>query len=228
VIDFELDPQLLAARNAVRAFVTDVLIPAEQTDWPGHGLDDSFRSELQHEAKRAGVSSLPRPRRSCAGWDSTRASEPPSVSREKLDRYIPPAGFEPAFSCVKGGRGEPQVGVGSRYLPRSLGVCSPDRMATGQMTGVCASTALPRSVGAGLARSACQTLGMSVHGGERVTLSGDVSGEYVVVEKRDDGSLVVAPDTSVEATLARHRMEPATLEEFEAEFGPIQPADGEG
>jgi len=69
---------------------------------------------------------------------------------------------------------------------------------------------------------------MSVHGGEHVTLSGDVSGEYVVVEKRDDGSLVVAPDTSVQATLARHGMEPATLREFEAEFGPIQPADGEG
>ena len=69
---------------------------------------------------------------------------------------------------------------------------------------------------------------MSVHGGEHVTLSSDVSGEYVVAEKRDDGSLVVAPDTSVEATLTRHGMERSTLEEFEAEFGPIQPADGEG
>ena len=69
---------------------------------------------------------------------------------------------------------------------------------------------------------------MGVHRDEQVTLSGDVSGEYVVVEKRDDGSLVVAPDTSVEATLARHGMEPATLGEFEAEFGPIQPPDGEG
>jgi hypothetical protein len=69
---------------------------------------------------------------------------------------------------------------------------------------------------------------MSLHGDEHVTLSGDVSGEYVVVEKRDDGSLVVAPDTSVQAMLTRHGMEPATLEEFEAEFGPIQPADGEG
>jgi len=69
---------------------------------------------------------------------------------------------------------------------------------------------------------------MSVHGGEHVTLSGDVSGEYVVVEKRDDGSLVVAPDTSVQATLACYLLGSATLREFEAEFGPIQPADGEG
>jgi hypothetical protein len=30
----------------------------------------------------------------------------------------------------------------------------------------------------------------------RVTLSGDLAGNYVVVEKRPDGSLVVAPDTS--------------------------------
>lgn len=69
---------------------------------------------------------------------------------------------------------------------------------------------------------------MSAHRGEHVTLSGDLTGEYVVVEKRDDGSLVVAPDTSVGATLTRHGLEPATLEDFEAEFGPVQPADGEG
>ena len=30
----------------------------------------------------------------------------------------------------------------------------------------------------------------------RVTLTGDVSGAYVVVEQRSDGSLVVAPDVS--------------------------------
>jgi hypothetical protein len=50
----------------------------------------------------------------------------------------------------------------------------------------------------------------------------------VVVEKRDDGSLVVSPDTSADAILRRHDMTPATLEEFEAEYGPIQPPDGEG
>ena len=61
-----------------------------------------------------------------------------------------------------------------------------------------------------------------------MTLSGDVSGEYVVVERRDDGSLVVAPDTSMEAIRRRHNATRATLDEFEAEFGPIQPPDGEG
>ncbi|MBV8948288.1 MAG: hypothetical protein JOZ95_22880 [Solirubrobacterales bacterium] len=59
-------------------------------------------------------------------------------------------------------------------------------------------------------------------------LSGDRSGDYVVVEERDDGSLVVAPDTSMEAIRRRHNATPATLEEFEAEYGPVQPPDGEG
>jgi hypothetical protein len=61
-----------------------------------------------------------------------------------------------------------------------------------------------------------------------VTLSGDRSGDYVVVEERPDGSLVVASDTSANAILRRHDMTPATLEEFEAEYGPVQPPDGEG
>jgi hypothetical protein len=69
---------------------------------------------------------------------------------------------------------------------------------------------------------------MAVERAPHVTLSGDVSGEYVVVERRDDGSLVVAPDTSAEAILHRLDMEPATLEEFEAEYGPLQPPDGDG
>ena len=63
---------------------------------------------------------------------------------------------------------------------------------------------------------------------EHVTLSGDRSGDYVVVEERPDGSLVVAPDTSAEAILRRHDMTPATLQEFEVEYGPVQPPDGEG
>jgi hypothetical protein len=63
---------------------------------------------------------------------------------------------------------------------------------------------------------------------KHVTLSGDRTGEYVVLEERDDGSLVVAPDTSAEAIRRRHGMTPATLEEFEGEYGPIQPPDGEG
>jgi hypothetical protein len=62
----------------------------------------------------------------------------------------------------------------------------------------------------------------------RITLSGDRSGEYVVIEERPDGSLVVAPDTSIEAIRERHNLRPATLKEFEAEYGPVLPPDGEG
>jgi len=61
-----------------------------------------------------------------------------------------------------------------------------------------------------------------------VKFSGDCSGHYVVVEERDDGTLVVAPDTSMEAIRRRHNATPATVDEFEAEFGPLQPADDEG
>lgn len=69
---------------------------------------------------------------------------------------------------------------------------------------------------------------MAVQRANHVTVEGDVSGEYVIVERREDGSLVLEPDTSMEATLRRHNATPATLEEFEAEYGPVQPPDGEG
>ncbi len=38
----------------------------------------------------------------------------------------------------------------------------------------------------------------------------------------------LVPDTSFEAIRKRLGTEPATLAEFEAEFGPVQPPDGEG
>jgi hypothetical protein len=69
---------------------------------------------------------------------------------------------------------------------------------------------------------------MAVQRASHVTLNGDMSGDYVVVEKREDGSLVLQPDTSMEAIRRRHNATPATLEEFEAEYGPLQPPDGEG
>lgn len=59
-------------------------------------------------------------------------------------------------------------------------------------------------------------------------LSGDATGEYIVVEQRDDGRLAIESDTSMEAILLRQNLTPATLKEFEAEHRPIQPADGEG
>jgi len=62
----------------------------------------------------------------------------------------------------------------------------------------------------------------------RVTLAGDRSGDYVIVDEREDGLLILAPDTSMVAIRCRHGLEPATLAEFEAEYGPVQPPDGEG
>lgn len=60
-----------------------------------------------------------------------------------------------------------------------------------------------------------------------VKLSGDIEGAYVVEESRADGRLVVAPDTSAEAIMNRLGHKPATIEEFEAAYGPIKPSDGE-
>jgi hypothetical protein len=60
-----------------------------------------------------------------------------------------------------------------------------------------------------------------------VKLSGDIEGAYVVEETRTDGRLLVAPDTSAQAIMDRLGHEPATLEEFEAAYGPIKPSDGE-
>lgn len=61
-----------------------------------------------------------------------------------------------------------------------------------------------------------------------VKLSGDIEGSYVVEETRSDGRLVISPDTSAQAIMERLGHEPATLAEFEAEFGAVMPADGEG
>jgi hypothetical protein len=61
-----------------------------------------------------------------------------------------------------------------------------------------------------------------------VTLAGDRTGEYVIAEERADGTLVLLPDTSVAAILARMGAEPASLEDFEAEHGPLGPGDDDG
>jgi hypothetical protein len=62
----------------------------------------------------------------------------------------------------------------------------------------------------------------------RVTLAGDRSGDYVIVDEREDGLLVLAPDTSIGAMRRRHGLEPAKLAEFEAEYGSVQPPVGKG
>lgn len=61
-----------------------------------------------------------------------------------------------------------------------------------------------------------------------VKLSGDIEGTYVVEETRSDGRLVISPDTSARAIMERLGHEPATLAQFEAEYGPVRPPDGEG
>ncbi|HEY7961590.1 MAG TPA: hypothetical protein VID29_06695 [Solirubrobacteraceae bacterium] len=60
-----------------------------------------------------------------------------------------------------------------------------------------------------------------------VTLSGDIAGEYVVEDRRPDGRLVLAPNLSVEAILARHGERPMSAESFERHFGGL-PTDDEG
>ncbi len=60
-----------------------------------------------------------------------------------------------------------------------------------------------------------------------VTLSGDLSGEYVVEDHRPDGRLLLRPDLSVKAMLARHGERQLTPAEFEQNFGGL-PTDGEG
>ena len=55
MIDFEPEPALVDLRDRVRAFVRDVVIPAEPRDVSAHGLDDALRREMQDEPQRAGV-----------------------------------------------------------------------------------------------------------------------------------------------------------------------------
>jgi hypothetical protein len=62
---------------------------------------------------------------------------------------------------------------------------------------------------------------------EHIRLTGDRSGEYLVIEERTDGSLVVAPDTSIEAIRKRAGTRAMTPEEFGEHFGDL-PSDDEG
>ena len=58
-------------------------------------------------------------------------------------------------------------------------------------------------------------------------MTGEIAGTYVVREQQADGTLVLQPD-SAQAMLDRHGLEPATLEQFEAEHGTVGPPDDEG
>lgn len=61
----------------------------------------------------------------------------------------------------------------------------------------------------------------------RVTLSGDLSGDYLVEELRPDGRVVLRPDLSVKAILSRHHERELTPDEF-AQWFAESPTDGEG
>lgn len=61
----------------------------------------------------------------------------------------------------------------------------------------------------------------------RVTLSGALSGDYVVEDRRPDGRVVLRPDLSVRAMLSRHDERELTPEEFEQQFREL-PTDDEG
>jgi hypothetical protein len=49
-----------------------------------------------------------------------------------------------------------------------------------------------------------------------------------VREQRDDGTLILKPETAVERAHREHGLEPASLADFEAEYGAVKPSDGEG
>jgi hypothetical protein len=66
-----------------------------------------------------------------------------------------------------------------------------------------------------------------------VTLSGDISGDYLVEDRQPDGRLVLVPDShaAYPAVVPAYGGRPATADEFaafEAEYGPFVPPDGEG
>ncbi|MGA9316300.1 MAG: hypothetical protein WBV77_16935 [Solirubrobacteraceae bacterium] len=54
-----------------------------------------------------------------------------------------------------------------------------------------------------------------------------MSGDYVVEDRRADGRVLLRPDLSEKAMLARHGERKLTPEEFEQHFGQL-PTDGEG
>jgi hypothetical protein len=61
-----------------------------------------------------------------------------------------------------------------------------------------------------------------------VRLAGARAGCYVIADEQPDGTLVLKPEDSADAMLDRQDLEPASIEELEAEHGPAGPADGEG
>lgn len=62
----------------------------------------------------------------------------------------------------------------------------------------------------------------------RVTLTEpEIAGDYIVEERGEDGSVLLRPDTSIEAIRKRLGTRPMSREEFGRHFGDL-PSDGEG
>ncbi len=65
-----------------------------------------------------------------------------------------------------------------------------------------------------------------------VTLTGDLTGNYVVSDRRDDGTLVLVPESAVDASLRAHGLRAATPAEADAWFAEhadvLLPPDDEG
>jgi hypothetical protein len=52
-----------------------------------------------------------------------------------------------------------------------------------------------------------------------VEVTGALQGRYEILEQADDGTVVLGPDTSIEAIMRRTNTEPVSVEEFEQLFG---------
>jgi hypothetical protein len=59
-----------------------------------------------------------------------------------------------------------------------------------------------------------------------VEVTGAVSGRYELQERREDGTIVLAPDSSAAAILEREGARAAMPEEFEQAFGDLPTAVG--
>ncbi len=61
-----------------------------------------------------------------------------------------------------------------------------------------------------------------------ITVKGDEVGEYAIVEKHDDGSMVIKPEPPVAAWYRELGATPIGEAELEAEAGPLGDYDDEG
>lgn len=88
------------------------------------------------------------------------------------------------------------------------------------------STSPPERTASCVGVGSCQTSAMAAPRPAHVTLSGDISGDYAVVETRDDGLVVIRPETDIGAIRRRPEATPPAFEQFVVEDRRIKPPDG--